>query len=260
MQLYHKKLGEGQPIVILHGLFGSSDNWLSIGKKLAEEYQVFLVDQRNHGRSPWNEEWNYDVMSDDLHEFILSEQIEKPIIIGHSMGGKTAMNYAVRYPDNLEKLVVVDISPRSYPIHHDYILKALLSIDLEELKGRKDADIALESFIADTPTRQFLLKNLYRDDKKKFAWRINLNLINDKIAEVGEALSVDFSGVLKVPTLFIKGEKSNYIQAKDEQLIQSFFPQATIDSIPNAGHWVHAEASQAFLEAILSFLEAPKLA
>lgn len=259
MQLFHKKLGEGQAIIILHGLFGSSDNWLSIGKKLAEEYQVFLVDQRNHGRSPWAPEWNYEVMGNDIHEFILTEQIEKPIIIGHSMGGKTAMNYAVRYPNDIEKLIVVDISPRSYPIHHDYILKALLSIDLDELKSRKEADVALESFIADTSTRQFLLKNLYRNNEKKFDWRINLNLINEKIAEVGEPLSVDYSAILKVPTLFIRGEKSNYIQEKDKELIKGFFPQANIVSIQDAGHWVHAEAPQLFLDTISSFLQKPKL-
>ncbi len=254
MQLNYKVYGEGRPMIILHGLFGSSDNWMSIAKKIAERgYQVFLPDQRNHGDSPWSEEWNYEVMSEDLHELIKHQQIEHPVLIGHSMGGKVAMFFAGKYPDQaLSKLVIVDIAPKAYPIHHDQILDALLSLDLSQINARREADQALAKYLDEPGVRQFLLKNLDRDEENRFRWKVNLPVIHEKIDMVGEPFpeNLKYEG----PTLFIKGARSAYIQEGDEALIQTYFPQARLQTVSEAGHWVHAEQPQAFLELLMDFL------
>lgn len=258
MELNYKTFGEGQPLVILHGLFGSSDNWLTLGRKLAEQYKVYLVDQRNHGRSPWSNEWDYQLMAEDLLEFIQTHKLDNFILLGHSMGGKTAMNYAARYyPSKIEKLVVVDIAPKSYPIHHDTIVAGLRSLDLSQINSRKEADDQLAKKVEEVGVRQFLLKNLYRPktegSDKKFAWRINLPVIGDNLDKMSMGLpdNFEFDG----PTLFIRGLRSNYIKDEDNTLIQQYFPNAVIRSIAEAGHWVHAEKPQVFLETLLEFIQ-----
>jgi len=257
MELFFRTLGEGQPFVILHGLFGMSDNWQAVAKQLSTNYEVFLIDQRNHGKSGWDEEWDYKVMADDLKEFIENHQLQNPILLGHSMGGKTLMHFVMSYPPELyEKAIVVDISPKSYPIHHDHIIEALLSVDLSKTKSRKEADEQLARHLAIPPIRQFLLKNLYRIQEGSYAWRMNLKLINKKIINIGEGLAQDFKGEsLEKEVLFIRGGLSDYILEDDFDLIYEFFPQAKIETVEKAGHWVHAQQPKILLEKIHAFLD-----
>lgn len=252
MQLNYKSLGEGQPLIILHGLFGSLDNWLSIGKELADHYKVYLVDQRNHGQSPHSDEFNYAAMAKDLHEFINEHVLNNPIIVGHSMGGKTAMKFALNYTDLWDKLVVVDISPKSYPVHHDKILEGLSAIDVKGLDSRKEADDKLSDYVDDFGTRQFLLKNLARKKEGGFEWKMNLDAIRKNIEIIGEGMDEQLA--IEKDVLFIRGEKSDYIKDKDSILIVQHFPNAAIETIEDAGHWVHAEQPDKFLEVLMTFL------
>jgi len=253
MELHFRSMGEGQPMVILHGVFGTSDNLQTLGKQLAEKYQVYLVDQRNHGASPHSEEFSYEAMAEDLHHFIQKQQLENPIILGHSMGGKVAMFYATQYPEEFDKLIVVDIAPKAYPVHHQQILEALSAVKIDEISSRKEAEEQIKPIIAEPGVRQFLLKNLKRsDDNKGFAWKLNLPVIREKIENIGKA--VDDSKAIEKDVLFISGAKSNYIKKGDEDLIHKIFPSAKIVTIEDAGHWVHAEQPKRLLEEVLSFL------
>jgi esterase len=252
MKLFYRELGAGRPLIILHGLFGMSDNWISIAKVLGESYKVYLLDQRNHGQSPWDDEFNYGVMANDLKEFIETHNIENPIIIGHSMGGKVSMEFAVNNPDSWSKLVIVDITPRVYPVHHDKILGGLNALDLNKIKSRDEADQQLSNWIPVLGIRQFLLKNLTRG-ANGFEWKINIPVIAKNIETIGSALSKPLS-VVK-PVLFVKGKNSDYIMESDEELIKKMFPGAQLETIDNAGHWVHAEQPDKFLETVQNFLE-----
>jgi pimeloyl-ACP methyl ester carboxylesterase len=251
MKLNYKKLGFGKPLVILHGLFGSLDNWMTLVKKLSENYEVFVIDARNHGQSPHSPEFNYDVMADDLYSFLLEHQIIDPIILGHSMGGKTAMQFAMNYPTKLEKLIVIDISPKAYPVRHRQIIDGLLSLDFNAIKSRKEADVQLSKYIETLSIRQFLLKNLYWQEKEKLAWRFNLLTINKNIEIIGKELQNIHP--FDKPTLFIRGEKSNYITPEDYENIYQIFPSAQIETLA-CGHWIHAEKPQELLEILSEFL------
>ncbi|MFL5731384.1 MAG: alpha/beta fold hydrolase [Cytophagaceae bacterium] len=252
MKLFYRELGHGRPIVILHGVFGSCDNWLTVSKGLAETHHVYLLDARNHGHSPKSDEFNYSAMANDLKEFLQEQSLEDAVLVGHSMGGKTVMKFASMYPSMLNKMVVVDISPRYYKRHHDSIIQGLQSIDLKNLKTRQEADQQLSAFEPDFGTRQFLLKNLYRDEQNDFHWRINLPVIADKIDNVGEALDENIR--ISKPTLFIRGSKSNYIREQDEDLIRKIFSDVRIETVEGAGHWVQAEKPAEFLEKVKAFL------
>ena len=257
MQLYYRKLGEGKPIVILHGLFGQSDNWNYYGKLLKEKgYAVYLVDARNHGLSPHSDIWSYDAMSQDLYELITDKNIinsEKIILIGHSMGGKTAMKFALSHQNLLEKLVIVDIAPKYYPPHHQYIIEGLHAVDLSKIKMRNEAETIIDKHISDNGTKQFLLKNLYwNKDTNQFNWRFNLKVIAEKIENIGEKIENKIE--CAVPTLFIKGATSAYIKDEDVQEMQKQFTQSTIETIGNAGHWVHVENPKDFFEKVMSFI------
>ena len=258
MKLFYRKLGEGKPIVILHGLFGQSDNWNSFGKLLKENgYAVYLVDARNHGHSPHSEEWNYQVMSDDLYELIKNDiKDEKIVLIGHSMGGKTAMTVAVEHPELLEKLIIVDIAPKYYRPQHKDILNALNGIDLNILQNRKEAEAIVSKYISDMGTKLFLLKNLYRNDvspnNTTFNWRFNLKVISSLIENVGEAIKEETA--CEVPTLFVKGGNSNYILNNDAKMINDIFNNNTIETIADAGHWLHAEKPKEFLKKVIDFI------
>ena len=264
MKLFYRKIGEGKPIIILHGLFGQSDNWNSFAKQFKESgYAIYLVDVRNHGHSPHSDSWNYQVMSDDVYELINDNDLTKDgkiILIGHSMGGKIAMQFTINYPELLYKLIVVDIGPKHYPPHHQEILKALNSVDLPLLKTRKDADVILSKYINDVGTKQFLLKNLYWTDGTKesavgnigFNWRFNLKIISSKIDNVGEAIAEGISS--NTSTLLIKGSKSNYILNEDATFIKSTFPNSVIETINDAGHWVHAEKPKELYERMMNFI------
>jgi len=245
-------MGEGRPIIILHGVFGTSDNWQTFAKQLSDSYQIFLPDQRNHGLSPHSDTFDYHVMAEDLREFIESHKLENPIILGHSMGGKVAMFFAVSHPGLFEKMIVVDIAPRSYPVHHQKILEALGAVKIDQISSRKEAEDQMKPYIADFGIRQFLLKNLKREDNDSFGWKLNLAVIRDNIENIGEA--VDDNHPVDKPILFVGGEKSDYIRDEDHALINKIFPQARIVTIPGAGHWVHAEQPKLLLEEVEQFL------
>ena len=253
MKLFFRESGKGQPMIILHGLFGSSDNWFTLAKTFAETHHVYLIDQRNHGQSPHSDEFNYKILTDDLHEFVKEHKIIDPIIIGHSMGGKTAMNFAVKYPDLVQKLIVVDIVPKAYPIHHDRILEGLESIPLDKLQTRIEADEILSKYVSYADTRQFLLKNLLRKPSGGFQWKINLVAIDRHIEEIGEGMQ--YEGSYDGPTLFILGARSDYFQPGDEIIIAKRFPNSRIVSL-DTSHWVQAEKPKEFAETVFQFLQA----
>jgi len=248
VNLFYQKTGQGPDLVILHGLFGQSDNWASMAKMLEKDFTVYLVDQRNHGRSPHDDVFNYEVMAEDL----LSLSLPKFSIIGHSMGGKTAMFFAKKYPHLLEKLVVVDIGTKHYPVHHQEIIDALLGLDVDAFTSRNDADDALKKKISDFGTRQFLLKNLYRKEDNSFGWRFNLEVIADQIEEVGKALEGE---ACEIETLFINGANSRYVKEEDKTGILKHFPKAKFETIADAGHWVHAEQPDILAKALMKFLK-----
>ncbi|MEM9859281.1 MAG: alpha/beta fold hydrolase [Bacteroidota bacterium] len=251
MNLFYRELGKGQPLIILHGLFGASDNWLSIAKVLSEHFKVYLIDQRNHGQSPHDDEFSYPAMAEDLKTFIEQHKIDNPVILGHSMGGKTAMQFALDNQDAFEKLIVVDIGPKAYPVHHRTILDGLLSINLSTLASRGEADKQLSEYIPELGVRQFLLKNLGRGPNG-FEWKVNLPVINDKIEIIGRGTEGKLENDKEV--LFIRGANSNYILDEDVELIDQTFPTARLETVENAGHWVHAEKPQEVIDLVLSFI------
>jgi esterase len=254
MELYSETLGTGPDLVILHGLLGSGDNWRSIGKSLSDHYRVHLLDLPNHGRSPWVEQQSYPVFADAVTDWITSNGIESTALLGHSMGGKVAMQMALNGPPStIDKLIVVDIAPRAYPPHHQDIFKALASADPAEFNNRRDVDEALKDGIETAAIRQFILKSLYRDEQGKMAWRFNLNALQDQYESI--ATEPGFEHTFDGPTLFIKGMNSDYIQSSDQQAIMERFPSATAKIIEGAGHWPHAEKQTAFLKILEKFLK-----
>ncbi|UXE65440.1 MAG: alpha/beta fold hydrolase [Chryseotalea sp. WA131a] len=252
MKLFFRQAGHGQPLLILHGLFGSSDNWYSLSKVFAEKYTVYTIDQRNHGQSPHSDDFNYKLLTEDLEAFMSENTIVNPIVIGHSMGGKTAMNLAIKNPNTIEKLIVVDIAPKAYPVHHDHILDGLAAIPLSSIQSRNEAEAILAEYVDEADVRQFLLKNLSRDSEGRFIWKINLAAIETHIEEIGAGMQ--YEGIFDKSTLFVKGAKSNYFKPGDDQLITSYFPQAKIETL-NTGHWVQAEDPKGFVELVLRSLE-----
>ena len=254
MNLHSNILGKGQAFIFLHGFLGMSDNWKSLGTKFSEEgYEAHLIDQRNHGRSFHSDEFNYDVMVQDLKDYCETHDLQDFILLGHSMGGKTAMLFAVEYPELVSRLIVADISPRFYPTHHDDILKGLSALNFETLKSRGEADGVLSNFVAEVGVRQFLLKNLYWKEKGTLALRINLEVLKDQSDEVGEPLPMHVK--FEKETLFLRGDRSEYIALQDESLIHSHFPKSEIITISNAGHWLHAENPTDFYDEVNNFLK-----
>jgi len=252
MKLNFKILGEGQPLIVLHGLFGMLDNWQTLGKRWAENYQVILVDLRNHGHSPHDSELNYQVMMDDLEELTDDLFLDEINIIGHSMGGKLAMKFAQTYPELMCKLIVADIGPRKYPIHHHQILEGLLSVNLDKMKSRQEVKEQLSHYINQDHIIQFFLKNLYWKEKGVLAWRFNLESVAENIQNVGDDL---LANKFEKPTLFIRGGNSNYILDEDIPDIKTAFPDSRVATIPGAGHWLHAENPQMFFELVDDFLK-----
>lgn len=250
MILNHKIIGEGQPLVILHGLFGSLDNWLTHAKKLSEYYQVILVDQRNHGHSDWSDEFNYNILAQDLKELLDHLQLKKVLLLGHSMGGKTVIEFTQNYPEYIEKLIVVDIGIKQYPMHHQQILAGLNAIDLSLVHTRGEAEKIMKLHIDSIGVRQFLLKNLYWKDKGQLAWRMNIPVLEKQMINILAKLS---DTPIFVPTLFIRGSLSNYILVEDFEDLEDIFNDIRIETIENAGHWVHAEAPEKFIETVLEF-------
>lgn len=251
MKLFFRQSGQGDPLIILHGLFGSSDNWYSLAKVFANQFTVFVLDQRNHGLSPHSSDFDYQLLTEDLRDFVAEHNILRPVILGHSMGGKTAMNFAVRYPGQVKNLIVVDIVPKPYPVHHDHILEGLRAVPLNTLTSRAQADQILSGFVPEPGVRQFLLKSLARKDSGGFEWRINLDAIETNIEKMGAGMV--YPGTFEGPALFIKGSRSDYYEKGDETLIQSIFPKAKF-SILETGHWVQAEKPEEFSKLVLGYL------
>jgi esterase len=259
MKLFFRKFGEEPSVlIILHGLFGSSDNWLSLAKTLSQDHTVYLIDQRNHGQSPHSDLHNYQAMSEDLNELMTDEKISSAVILGHSMGGKTAMRFAINFPKKVSKLIVVDIGPKYYPVHHKTILDALLSVDLNAYNSRKEVEDFLLDKLPEPEVRQFLLKNIFWNEDKRMQWRMNLQVLNKEIENIGEAITENTT--FKGPSLFLKAEKSDYITEKDYVNIHRLFCPSIIECIPETGHWIQAEAPEVFLDSISAFLKAPQFA
>jgi len=253
MQLHCRTYGNGHPLIILHGLFGSLNNWNSLSRKFGEHFKVYAVDQRNHGRSPHSDVFSYQVMAEDLKEFMRHQGITTAHVLGHSMGGKTAMRFATSYPERVVRLIVVDISPKAYDAKHDEMLKVMSSLHLDEFSTRKEVDAALSAEVQDTAVRHFLLTNLARNDSGLFVWKLNLKAIRKNYGEINKGLSLE--RVFTKPTLFVTGGKSTYIRKEDHHLIKKIFPHAKITTISGAGHWVHAEAPGEFSRVVLDFLQ-----
>jgi len=245
-------MGSGEPLLILHGFLGMSDNWKTLGNRFAENYEVHLIDQRNHGRSFHAAEFSYEVMADDLLNYLDHHKLEKATIIGHSMGGKAAMLFAVTYPEKVNKLIVADISPKFYPNHHQIIIDGLNAVDFEKQQSRKDVEEVIQNYIPEFYIRQFLLKNVYRKTKEQLAFRFNLKALTDNYDEVGVQLPTltQFYG----ETLFLSGENSGYITNDDKPLIEAHFPNSEIVTVKNAGHWLHSENPNDFYDYVVTFL------
>ncbi len=256
--LNNKVLGEGKDIIILHGLFGMLDNWQTIGKQLATDYRVWLVDQRNHGKSFHNDFHSYYQMSDDLHEFMEEHDLDnEPVtVIGHSMGGKTAMQFAVESPEYVDKLIIVDIAPKLYPPGHEAIFKGFAAVDLDKLTSRQQADEMMAEVLDDLSIRQFLLKNLTRKKEGGYRWKCNLPVLVANYDMIIDN-TLDFGGQFEGATLFIKGGKSEryIVPEEDWETIKYHFPKAELAIIEEAGHWIHAEQPEKFLEVVREFLE-----
>lgn len=253
MLLHSNILGEGKPFVILHGFLGMSDNWKTLGTQFSEVgFQVHLLDQRNHGRSFHDTEFNYEVLVEDLKQYCDVNNLTNMVLLGHSMGGKTAMLFAATYPEMVSKLIVADISPRFYPVHHEAILEGLSALDFNEIFSRGEADKVLSHFISDQGIRMFLLKNLYWVEKGQLGLRINLEVLKNEVAEVGEPLPS--YARFENDTMFLRGDRSEYIGVEDERIIKNHFSKAKIVTISNAGHWLHAENPKDFFEAVINFV------
>jgi pimeloyl-ACP methyl ester carboxylesterase len=252
VQLHFKESGRGRAVILLHGLLGSSGNWHFIALRLAERFHVFALDQRNHGQSPHAGEMNYPLMAGDVNRFRAARGLEKAIVIGHSMGGKTAMQFALQFPGRVEKLVVADMAPRAYAPAHDGIIAALRALELPKFQTRQQIEDALEPEIPDLVLRRFVLKNLGRNSSGGFFWKINLLGIAENYSHLRAPIShpEPFAG----PALFIRAGRSNYLKTGDEPQIRALFPQAQILTVAEAGHWVHADRPEEFLRLLLDFL------
>lgn len=253
MDLFFKRYGAGEPLLILHGLLGASGNWHTLSQRVfGESFEVYALDQRNHGRSPHSEGFDYPTLADDVFAFMRQHGLASAHLLGHSMGGKTAMQVALTYPDLVDRLIVVDIAPKAYPPHHTVIFDALRSIDLTHPTDRRSIDAHLAPRIPDLGVRQFLLKNLASDGAGRYRWKMNLDGLFANYAAISgqPEATTTFDG----PTLFIRGGRSDYIHDDDLPTIRRLFPTADLVTIPNAGHWVHAEAPDAFAEAVMDFL------
>lgn len=238
--IYAKVEGTGKPMLIIHGFLGMSDNWKTLGSRYAETgYEVHLLDMRNHGRSFHSSEFHYEAMAQDVIDYCMANQLEGIALIGHSMGGKIAMKVAVKQPSLIEKLIIADISPRRYAPHHQDIMTALNAVDFSTNPSRAEVQKTIEFYISEPGVVQFLMKNVYRVTPKQLGFRFNLEAFNREQEAIGEALSTD--ELYQKSTLFLRGEKSGYIQPKDEELIKKHFPNSKIETISDAGHWLHAD-------------------
>lgn len=264
MELFYRKEGTGSPLVVVHGLYGSSDNWINIGKRLAEKHTVYMIDQRNHGHSPFSDSHTFNDMRNDLEEFFERHNIEKATLLGHSMGGKVAMWFAADFPEKVEKLVIADIAPKDYLLLkedsqfylHQNILLAMMEIDFTKIKSRNDVDDFMSQKIDDGNIRQFLLKNVAKDKiSHLYKWRVNAGVLYDHLDEIVSGVNKNWLDdripITSYPVIFIRGMKSKYILPEDEPMIKEIYPDSKIIDIPDAGHWLHAEQPELFMKAVM---------
>lgn len=254
MNILHSKIvGSGDKhLLVFHGLFGQLDNWNTLGKGFGEYFTTHLIDLRNHGRSFHDDDSSIEAMTEDIINYMNAHSIEKTHLLGHSLGGRIVINFAMLHQERLDHLIVADMAPKAYQPHHNAIFKALNSVDFDKVDSRKDVENILSEYIPEIGVRQFLLKNVYNAENGKYAFRFNLPILYkfyDKM--IGhDLLKGEFDG----PTLFLGGANSNYILPEDEMIIKERFPNAEIKKIANAGHWIHAENPKDFMNEILNFL------
>ncbi len=253
MKLYYHTIGDGDPLLILHGLFGSSDNWQPIAKRLASNHKVYLLDMRNHGKSPHDPIFTLDIMVEDVYEFITDLGLRQVSFIGHSMGGMIALNFAFEYSHRVSRMAIIDIAPRPYPVLHDDILKYLQAIDLTRIKSRQNAEMELSQFISSRRVRQFLLKNLYRQEDGHYVWRLNLPVIGQNLSEIRKGILNPHR--ISTPVLFVRGGASDYIKDEDSLRISELFSQYRIETIARASHWVHSEAPDQLYDLLYPFFD-----
>lgn len=257
MEILHSRIyGEdqsGTPLLVMHGLFGMSDNWGSFGREFGEKAPIHLIDLRNHGHSFHDDDMSLQAMVEDLEAYIQHHELQEVDILGHSLGGKVAMQYAISKSTNIRKLIIVDIAPKAYPPHHQKILEALAAVKISEWSNRKEVEEQLRQYIAELGVVQFLLKNVYIKEDRTLDWRFNLKVLTEKYAEF-ITVGVE-SGIYEGETLFLSGEKSNYILPEDDAMIKEMFPHSSIEKVPNAGHWVQAENPKEFNKMVAQFLE-----
>ena len=252
--LYSKIEGEGKPLLIIHGYLGMSDNWKTLATQFVSEgFQTHALDLRNHGRSFHSDEFTYEAMVQDILEYCQENNLDKVSIIGHSMGGKLAMFFATKYPKMIDKLTIADIGPKYYRPHHQDIMEGLNAVDFTKKPERSEVEELLKPHIPDFGTRQFLMKSLYWVEPGQLGFRFNLPVFNENIENIGEALPED--AIFEKPTLFLRGEKSNYIKDEDFEKIKKHFPNSEIKTIANAGHWLHAENPKDFYAESIAYLK-----
>jgi esterase len=244
--------GQGRPLVLLHGFLGSSDNWRAMRKRFAAKYKVFSVDQRNHGNSPHSSMMNYTVMTEDLREFLSEQGLSNVCLLGHSMGGKVAMQFATESPEWIDKLVIVDISPKAYPPSHQLLLDAMQNLELRRLKTYGEVEAALAQSISDASLRKFVVKNLARNSNGDLYWRIGLDSLAANYDQLIKPPAI--SNSFDKPTCFVRGAQSNFIADQDLASIREYFPRAEFHTIPNAGHWVHIDAPEEFHRVVDEYL------
>jgi len=265
MKLFFRKYGSGPPLFILHGLYGSSDNWVTIARNLSENFTVYLPDQRNHGQSPHSEDHNYDLMSRDLFELVSELKINKFFLAGHSMGGKTAVNFAMKWAEKINSLIIIDISPfrtvdpeRKFYLEHKKILETILSVDLEKISSRDEAEKVLSAKIESEKTRGFILKNLTRSGEKRFMWKMNVRSLYKNLETITDGIprpTTETETVTGFPVTFIKGGDSDYLPENELKDILKLFPAAEIITVKNASHWVNSERPDAIVEILLQQLK-----
>jgi len=250
MKLNYKKLGNGQPLIVVHGLFGSLDNWMTMARSLSDRFEIYLVDQRNHGKSPHSDQMSYDLMAADLVEFIEEHQLDNVNLIGHSMGGKAILKLALQNPELINKMAVVDIGIKSYPMHHQKILAGLHALDLPTLESRKQAELRISEFIGEKGVQYFLLKGLYRKQDGSYGLKFNLNSLEENMPLI---LSEITGKISQTECLFIRGGLSGYIVDEDYDSIKQQFVNAKIETIEDSGHWIHAEKPDELRELFFKF-------
>ncbi len=252
--ILHAKIeGSGKPLIVLHGFLGTGDNWLTFAKAISDHRKVYLIDQRNHGRSFHKDEHTYADLAADIKQFMEENGLKKADFLGHSMGGKTAMQFALTYPESVDHLIVVDIAPKAYEGGHEYILEALQSVKINEVESRKEVEEHLVQKINNKGVVLFLMKNLHRNTNGSYEWKANLEILSEKYDDI--ISSIDSKEKFDGKTMFLRGSKSDYILDSDFENIRALFPNAEIETVADAGHWIHAEQPEAIYDMISGFLK-----